>query len=80
MMPENLVAESMKFIGLLTHEQKQAGYFVSQDEDFIYLFHAEQGNSSPVAVFLYETATVKEIRDAAEKHMLLSAGKTILEE
>lgn len=29
----------MIFIGLLTHEQKQAGYFVSQDEDFVYVFH-----------------------------------------
>ena len=66
----NLVAEQMKFIGLLTHEQKQVGYFVSQDDDFIYLFQAKDGAALIVAIFLYDTATVKEIRDTAEKHGL----------
>lgn len=56
----------MKFIGLLTHQQKQAGYFVSQDEDFIYLWHRRNGNPGIIAVFLYENATVKQIRDAAQ--------------
>ena len=37
-MPENQVAVAMRFIGLLTHEQKQAGYFISQDEDFIWVW------------------------------------------
>lgn len=55
----------MIFIGLLTHSQKQAGYFVSQDEDFIYLFHRDAGDPRIVAIFLYETARVKEIRDMA---------------
>jgi len=58
----------VKFIGLLTHQQKQDGYFVSQDEDFIYLFHGRNGNPKIVGLFLYETATVKEIRNMAEKH------------
>ena len=58
----------MIFIGLLTHQQKQAGYFVSQDEDFIYLFHRANGNPRMIAIFPYEIATVKEIRDKAEKH------------
>lgn len=58
----------MKFIGLLTHSQKQAGYFVSQDEDFIYLFHRGNGNPRIVGLFLYETATIKEIRNMAERH------------
>lgn len=56
----------MIYIGLLTHQQKQAGYFVAQDEDFIYLFHRNEGKPNIVAIFLYETATVKEIRDAAD--------------
>lgn len=58
----------MIFIGLLTHALKQAGYFVSQDDDFIYLFHRANGSPMPVAVFLYETATIKKIRDKAETH------------
>lgn len=52
-----------KFIGLLTHEQKQAGYFVSQDEDFIYLFHRNNGTPRIVGIFLYDNATIKEIRE-----------------
>ena len=56
------------FIGLLTHQQKQAGYFVSEDEDFIYLWHRRNGSPEMIATFLYENATVKEIRDTAEKH------------
>jgi len=55
------------FIGLLTHQQKQAGYFVTQDEDFIYLFHRNSGNPRVVGIFLYDNATVKEIRDWAEQ-------------
>jgi hypothetical protein len=56
----------MRFIGLLTDEQKRAGYFVAQDEDFIYLFHADDGRGRLVACFDYQTATVKEIRDRAD--------------
>lgn len=59
----------MIYIGLLTHQQKQAGYFITQDEDFIYLFHRGRETPIPIAVFLYDTATVKEIRDAAEAVM-----------
>ena len=55
----------MIFIGLLSHNQKQAGYFVAQDDDFIYLFHRDEGNPRIVSVFLYETATVKQIREKA---------------
>ena len=58
----------MIFIGLLTDKQKQAGYFVSQDEDFIYLFHRDDGFPKCIGIFTYETATVKEIRDKAEIH------------
>ncbi len=60
----------MIYIGLLTHTQKQAGYFVAQDDDFIFVFHHGDGNPIPVAVFSYETATVKEIRDATEHHRM----------
>ena len=58
----------MIFIGLLTHDQKQAGYFVSQDEDSIYLFHGRNSEAKCIAVFDYEFATVKEIRDTAQEH------------
>lgn len=58
----------MRYIGLLTHQQKQAGYFITQDEDFIWLWHGRNGNPDIIAVFLYETARVKEIRDTAEKY------------
>lgn len=57
----------MIYIGLLTDQQKRAGYFVTQDEDFIYLFKRDgnyTGNHRIVAIFPYETATVKEIREA----------------
>jgi len=61
------VMPDMIFIGLLTHSQKQAGYFVTQDEDFIYLWHG-RNTDKPVCIkiFLYDTATVKEIREAAQ--------------
>lgn len=55
----------MIFIGLLTHQQKQAGYFVCQDEDFFYLFHRDNGNPRIVGIFDYETVTIKEIRETA---------------
>jgi len=54
------------FIGLLTNSQKQAGYFVCQDEDFIYLFHRANGNPRIVGIFDYETVIVREIRETAE--------------
>lgn len=61
------VPNGMIFVGLLTHRQKQLGYFVTQDEDFIYLYHRNGKHPRPVGVFLYETATVKEIRDKANE-------------
>lgn len=63
----------MNYIGLLTDAQKRAGYFTTQDEGFIYLWHRRNGNPQIVAVFLYETARVKEIREAA----VLDGGSTI---
>lgn len=59
----------MIFVGLLTHQQKQAGYFVTQDEDFIYLFHRDDGNPRCITVFMQEYARVKEIRDACYQDM-----------
>ena len=58
----------MIYIGLLTHQQKQAGFCITQDQDFIYLWHGKNGIAMCRAVFLYENATVKEIRDTAEKY------------
>ena len=64
--------EPLWYIGLLTDAQKHAGYFVAQDYDFIHLFCKDKsGIPRCVAVFLYETARVKEIRDAAEADQAL---------
>ncbi len=60
----------MKYIGLLTHTQKQAGYFVSQDDDFVWLWKADNGKPQIVAIFLYNNATIKQVREMAEKHRL----------
>ena len=57
----------MQYIGLLTHDQKQAGFFVSQDEDFIFLWQGWNCYPDIIAVFLYEQVRVKEIRDMAEQ-------------
>ena len=59
----------MNWIGLLTDEQKRAGYAISQDDDFIWLWKARNGNAELVAVFLYDNATVKEIREKAQTHL-----------
>ncbi len=70
-----------KFIGLLTHEQKQAGYFVSQDEDFIYLWRSKP-HVDCIAIFLYDTATVKEIirMGYAASNTALRYGNKLYEE
>jgi predicted nuclease of predicted toxin-antitoxin system len=57
----------MIYIGLLTDAQKRAGFFVTQDEDFVYLFHRDEGTPKIIRIFLYETARIKEVRDAAEE-------------
>ena len=62
----------MKYIGLLTDAQKRAGYFITQDEgeDFVYLWHGrDSSNPEIVAVFLYDDARIKQVREAAEKDM-----------
>ena len=59
----------MKYIGLLTHQHKQAGYFITQDEDFIWLWHRRNGNPDCIAIFLYQVARIKEIRDMAQEHL-----------
>jgi hypothetical protein len=65
----------MKYVGLLTDEQKRAGYFVSQDEDFIYLWHRMNGNPECIAVFDYETATIREIRERADNGYAIPGGR-----
>ena len=57
----------MIFIGLLTDTQKRAGYFVAQDEDFVFLFHRANGNPKIVAIFDYNTVTIKTIREVVEQ-------------
>jgi len=66
----------VQYIGLLTDQQKRAGYFVGQDEDFIYLWHRRNGNPDIIAIFLYDTATIKQIREAATKG-LVEMNKTV---
>lgn len=58
----------MIFIGLLTHQQKQAGYFVSQDEDFIWLWAGRNTNPTCIGIFLYQDAKVREIREHCQAH------------
>ncbi|MBA7626048.1 hypothetical protein ES703_33486 [subsurface metagenome] len=57
----------MIFIDLLTDQQREAGLFAAQVEDFIYLFHRADDTLKIIAVFPYETATVRGIRDIAER-------------
>ena len=57
----------MNYIGLLTHQQKQAGYFATQNEDFVWLWHRRNGNPNCIAIFLYQDVKVKDIRETAEK-------------
>ena len=60
----------MHFMGLLTHTQKRAGYFVNQDPDFVWLWKARNGHADIVAIFLYENATIKQVRESAEADMV----------
>ena len=66
----------MKYIGLLTDAQKRAGYFVTQDEDFVYLWHRRNGNPECIKVFLYEDVRLKEIREAAV--LVCNEGVTVM--
>lgn len=59
----------MIFIGLLTHQQKQAGYFVSQDDDFIWLWWGRNGNPNCIGVFIYQDAKVSAIREHCQAHL-----------
>jgi len=64
----------MHFVGLLTHRQKQAGYFIMQDDpedpDFAFLFHRRNGdNPECIKTWLYADLTIKAVRDAAKTDM-----------
>jgi len=48
----------------LTREQREAGLYLEEDEDFLYLFDRE-GNRH--AVFSSKGATVKAIKDEADQ-------------
>lgn len=76
-MPTNELSIKMSYIGLLTHKQKQSGYFVSQDEDFIYLWHGRNGSPRIVSIFLYDTATIKEVREKAEYDLKGNRNETL---
>ena len=64
----------MKYEGLLTDSQKRDGYFVTCDEDFVFVYYKRNGNPSPIAILLYETVKLKEIRDIVEEHRELRKG------
>ena len=64
----------MNYIGLLTHQQKQAGYFVTQDEDFVWLWWGRNGSPDCISIFLYPDVKVRDIREFAEKHRRGMAG------
>jgi len=61
----------MKYEGLLTDAQKRAGYFVTQDPDFVYLWHRRDGNPDIIAIFLYEDCRIKQVREAADADIRL---------
>lgn len=67
-MPENQTAILMRYIGLLTSQQKQEGYFVSQDEDFVWLWRSRPYLEC-ISVFLYDQCTIKQVRDKAQEDM-----------
>lgn len=57
----------MNYQGLLLNRQKEAGYFTMGDEDFVWVFHRDQGNPRPIGVFSTHVTTIKDIRDAVDK-------------
>ena len=52
----------------LTPTQKQAGYFVTQKDDFVWLFHG-QNTDKPrlVKCWLYQLVKIKEVRNVANE-------------
>ena len=58
----------MIFIGLLTDQQKRAGYFVMQNDDIVCLFRNNNGQATPIALFPYDTVRIKDLRQATESH------------
>ena len=57
----------MEWRGLLTDAQKRAGFGVTQDEDFVFLWWGKNSTANIVAVFFYDTATIKRIRETASE-------------
>ena len=58
------------FVGLLSDQQKRASYFVTQDEDFIWLWYGKNTNSPYcIGIFLYLDAKVREIREYCQAHL-----------
>lgn len=56
----------MNYQGLLLNRQKELGYFTVGDEDFIFLFHRNNGSPQIVAIFLTDTS-VKQVRDKVDE-------------
>jgi len=56
----------MNWQGLLTDKQHHLGYGTTIDEDFVCLWHGKNSDAKLVAIFLYEIATIKEVRQACQ--------------
>ncbi|MFW6125496.1 MAG: hypothetical protein ACOC58_00160 [Chloroflexota bacterium] len=54
--------------GILTPEQRRAGYLLTEEEDFVHLWRVRGDFATPVATFSAAGATVTEIRAAADAH------------
>ena len=52
--------------GMLTAEQRQAGLYLEEEEDFLYL---KRGGEQVLALFSAVGVTVASIREAAERHI-----------
>jgi len=63
------MVDDMQFIGLLTDQQKRAGYFTTQSQDFVWLWHRRDGNPDIIAVWLYDGCQIKQVREAADDDM-----------
>jgi hypothetical protein len=56
----------MNYQGLLLNRQKGKGYFTMGDEDFVFVFHRDQGKPMAIAIFSTYVTTIKQIRDAVD--------------
>ena len=63
------MVDNMQFVGLLTDKQKRGGYFITQTQDFIWLWWGRNGNPNCIGIFLYLDAKVSAIREYCQAHL-----------